>query len=522
MKKVVGIMLSLIMAVTLFGAVSTFAGEADTYRELKIGSIDSKAIGHFDTTMALDGNYNGYAMDLVFDYILFVDPETDEYTSNILSDFYWDEEQTAVVFTLKDGVYFSNGDQMTADDILYTVERLTTSFMNAEMLGYLKMDEITISDDQLTITIPFSQNYGAWMALFGGNSSVHNRSWEEEHGGAGMNFDDPALACGSGPYKVTEYVVDAYTVFEKRDDWWMEGQQSEGTASFDKIIVSKYNDATTMMVDYETGSIDVAFGLTAADYDRIAADPSLGQAGMMNTHFVATLALNVDASALSDKHLREVFAYGVDWKQVAQLAFGSLGKEAHSTLPADNWAFVDGLTYEYNPEKAQQIVDENNLSGAELTFLTIPGVNATIAEVSQGMLQQYGIDMKVDIRDMATATVMWMNPSATCALIDAAAFSNLSNDPFLEYRNLFAGAMFKAAAKQDPVINDILNRGRFSIPQEERKAAYEEAQQYIYDEIYLIPICEWYSAYCYNDAVISYMNPYDLSMPSLRDIIPAE
>ena len=262
-KKLLAAAITVILGMTLLcgiGTVKTNASEEGGLKELRIGSTDAKCIGHFDTTAAFDGNYNGYSMDLVYDYILFKNPDAEGYTSNILTDWYWDEELCAAVIKLRQDVYFSDGDQMTGDDIVYTFERMGSSFMSGAMKAVMDFKSIHVAeDDEFTVVFPFYYAYGPWRDYLAVNSAVHNRSWEEAHGGASMDFDDPANICGSGPYRVAEYVVDAYTVFEKRDDWWMEGQQPEGTAAFDRITIINYSDVTTMMVEYEMHEADNTF-----------------------------------------------------------------------------------------------------------------------------------------------------------------------------------------------------------------------------------------------------------------------
>ncbi|MCF0229283.1 MAG: ABC transporter substrate-binding protein [Parasporobacterium sp.] len=525
LKKVVMAVLCAAMVMTT--VVSTSAGENPkpaeygTGGEIKIGSTDPKVLGHFDTTCALDANYCGYSMDLVFDYILYRNPDTDEFASNILTSWEWDDAYQGVILQVKDGVKFSTGDPLTGDDIKYTLEKMSSSFMNIDMKIYINIDGIEVSEDGLTVKIPFNMVYGAWKDYLCGNTAVHSRAWEEANGGTSLNFDDPSMIVGSGPYKVTEYVVDSYAVFEKRNDWWMEGQQPEGTSSFDKITVVKYNDVNTMMIDYEMGSIDCCIGINVSDYDRIMADESLGKAGRLATHFVSMINLNADNTALKDKNLREAIAYAVDWAAVCDMVYGSLGTFAGSTLPRDSFAFVDGYTYEYNPEKARQIVDENGLAGTELTWVVTPDLTGTIAELVQQAVAQVGITIKLDERDMATATMIWMKPDGSMAQLDGSSFSNLSNDPQQQYKSCNATSMFVGCAKSDALLNAALQKGMTNTDQAIRTEAYQEVQKIIYDEVYCIPIAEWYSAYCYNTATIAWMSPLDQSMPLLRNIIPA-
>ena len=200
MKKILALLLATIMCVSMMVVITP---ADDTYRELRVGSNDVKAIGHFDTTCAFDANYNGYAMDLVFDYIIYKDPDTEDFASNVLTDWYWDEELCGVVLQMRDDVYFSDGDQMTGEDIIYTITRMSQSFMNSDMKLIINIPGMYTSEDGLTVYIPFYNPYGPWRNYMAGNTAIHNKSFEEGIGLDKINFDDPAQICGRCPVRPT-------------------------------------------------------------------------------------------------------------------------------------------------------------------------------------------------------------------------------------------------------------------------------------------------------------------------------
>jgi len=159
------------------------------HREITIGSTDIYSVGHFDVSAKLNNSYNAYAAFLAYDPMIIIDPITGEATSDILSEFYFDTETKSVVLTLKPNVYFSDGDQMLAEDILYTLQRQSVVPFKSDEFQMMHIDQAVISDDGLTISIPFSETYRPWKNYFDGSNAVMNKSWVEAHGGDNMDFE---------------------------------------------------------------------------------------------------------------------------------------------------------------------------------------------------------------------------------------------------------------------------------------------------------------------------------------------
>ena len=496
--------------------------DRSVYRELNVGSTDAFSTGHFDISAKLNSTYNCYAGFLVYDPVMYIDPVTKEYVSDILTDFYWDDELPGVVLTLRDDVYFADGDQMTAEDIKYTFQRQTAVARQADQFQVELINEAEISDDGLTLKIPFTQQYGPWRVYFGGNSGIMNKSWVEEHGGDDCDFYDPAMICGSGPYKVTDFKLDAYAVYEKRDDWWMKDEAPDGYATYDKITVWYYTDATTMMVDYETGKLDVALGITESDYSRVENDPSLGQVSAMPAQEVCVLQLNVqDGSPLQDENLRKAVCLGTDTDTLALLGYGALQSHATSTTSVWNAAHIDGCDYEYDPDQARQIIKDNGLEGTTLKWIANPGPTLDIATAFQENMRDIGIEVEIETYDIATCVVMWMTPNATDLQCDGNSFGNTANEAHNQY-SMMGDGIWPTLTKPGYRVAELVDNARYSTDDAQRIEYYKELQQYLYDNYLCIPICEWAFALCFNSEKVASCTPTETTCANLRFIMPVE
>ena len=164
-------------------------------------------------------------------------------------------------FTLKDGIIFSNGSVLTASDVQYTFERLLTAGgvnddIPLEVVGAAalqsgdtdKLEGFTVIDDtRFTVTLN-TANAGFLAELTSPAMSVVDRETVENAANFGMSCEDTV---GTGPYKVTEWVVNDHFTLEYNDKYW--GNEP----SVKKAIVSIIPDPSTQNLMYQNGELDI-------------------------------------------------------------------------------------------------------------------------------------------------------------------------------------------------------------------------------------------------------------------------
>lgn len=492
--------------------------DKDKYRELTIGATGTSGwVGCFDPTGLASDSYNSAAILLMYDAIFYVDAESGEWTSDILESWKFDAAAPALTMNLKDNVMFSNGDQMTCEDILWTLQRVRMFPRTASYFQWMLIDEATISDDGLTIVIPFSSDCGIYQSYLSAYA-VLNKSWIEENGGENFDWTDPAMVCGSGPYKVTDYEDNLSTAFELRDDYWMMDQRQG--AFYNKITVYFYADETTMMVDYETGELNVAVGMSSNNYARVKED-GLGTAATIRSNMVATILMNIeDVPEMADINLRKAIIYGTDTKTIAKIAYGELWNEAKGFVSDGSAFFVDGYAYEYDPDLAKKIVEENGLAGTTLNFV-VSTPDAKIAEAFQSNMKEIGITVNLDVKDMGACMAIWREPGSTAFQIDGNFAANVSGDASNQYGNQVSTKDFSAMRRDDEAWNALVNGAQLNSNPEIRADYFADLQKANYENYSSLPIAEWLKAYCYDDSVaICRLN--STTGPDLRNIYPAE
>ena len=506
--------LAMVMGLASFG--TALAAEDDA---IAVGSTAPQFLGHFDACQGFSTECSTAACYLLYDQLFSIGSDGVWY-SDILADYGWsDEVENQMVLTLKDGILFSNGDEMTASDVLYSMKRFATSARGATNFAVVDFDASYISDDGKTLYLQYNQTYGPWQS--GLNIFVMNEDFVEGLGEDADWFSVDSV-CGSGPYAAAEAVTDISITFEKRDDWWMQDEAGD-SATVQTITIYSYSDDTTMMADYMNGVVDVVINLTAADCEEIEADPSMGTYVPVSSYASAVIVLSPENELLQNEDIRKAICLGTDGAAIANLTWGLLATPSTSTLNEANPFYVGGHVYDYDPDTAKELVAGSGIENPTLTWVTNTAkTSTTVAEAFQFYMQQIGITVNIETYDQATAVAdYWSQPGGTDLYLNAAAIATASNeaaDVYTFYRDSFP---YPCTRQLDQTIVDLLEAGRASTDDGERAQIYSDVQDYFYDNYSMIPVGQWSTAYAYNTRIAGCDIPITGS-PSLRYITLAD
>ena len=484
------------------------AADGDGKVTVTIGATYPRYVGVFDMCQIANDQVALPAGFLVYDMLVrmeVMEDGTSDYYSDILEDMYIDDNQENLIIVLKPGITFANGEEMNGEDIIYSLKRKGTHPRLASDYLMYDFENATVSEDGYTTTIPLNSYRGDWMVKLE-SAAILNKDWIVEHGGeadpanaSGEPFDwnDPALVCGSGPYKVTEYVADDHVTYEKRDDWWQADSADPDVAQPDVIVTKAYADASTMLVDYQNGVLDGILGLSETQYNQVANDPSLGTAIASTSKSVVWLVMDVDNTPeMQDVELRKAIAMGTKIDDMAVVGYGSLALIPEGMFSMATPFASSGYMFEYDPDTAKQMITDLGYEGLTLPMICDSGVSA-MAEVWQEQMRNIGLNIDLQVYDVMTCIQYWLTPGATAVQFLGNDNANVPGDPSTAMSNMWAGTDLAALRKTGAEWNELVVNAMNGATVEERRAAYDEMQEFNMENVYCIPIVEWESAYAF-------------------------
>ena len=437
----------------------------------------------------------------VFDLLFFPDPKTREWTSNVLTEWHREEDDKGkwMVLTMRDDIYFSNGDHATSEDLLYSY----TSFVDRDMAGWLNEAKVIPGDsyirDEYTIALKVDDFVeGFYNRVF----PLQDKKWCVE---ANWDAEKWYYPVGSGPYYVADHKPNESYVLKLRDDYWL---RPASDFYINEYIITKYADTATAYMALEIGDIDIC-RVAKTEFTRLQQDGPA--AGLGNTLIPTGVTTNLYMPghlepAWQNKLVREAVAVGVNWEELDQLVYGSLYKVAKSITPSDSPVFYDAGGYEFNPERAKELLAEAGYQPGELLLKTCLFESEPYKTWGQGFayyLSEIGIETDITYADNVTVFAWWASGDTAFSMHDNIGGSPSRNP--ISSINIALGTGAPYGLIEDEHFQELYKKldSMFEAPLAERKPVAEELQKYIHDEILIIPMHEDVVAYGFNEKILS-------------------
>jgi len=293
------------------------------------------------------------------------------------------------IFHLRQGVKFHNGEELTAEDVKFSMDRvLDPETASSYRTFFEPIVEVNIIDDytvEFKMDKPFVSILNNMASDLG--APILNKEWAEEQLAGGVQ-EITGDAMGTGPYKLVEYVPGDYFKLEKHEDYWEEGKPKIDDVTW-KVIL----DTTARVEALRAGTID--FAQLDAESVKLLED-----AENVTTYTVAgtgmpVLIFNMRREPWSDKRVRQAVAMGTDRQEVINKAWGGQGFLTGPVMTGwgDWYIPVEELPYEVDIEGAKALLAEAGYpDGFETDLLGLDmSPYADVGVVAQAQLEKIGI-----------------------------------------------------------------------------------------------------------------------------------
>ncbi|MCF2616085.1 ABC transporter substrate-binding protein [Oscillibacter valericigenes] len=439
--------LALVLLMTLLGTVlsgcgdgsaaETQKGRADT-NELVIGIAQ-------DLDDSLDPHKTVKAgtrevMFNVFEGLMKPTPDGD-LTPAIAERYEVSEDRMTYTFHLREGVQFHNGETVTAEDVVYSIQRCAaateTGIVQVEAFSVIQAIE---TPDDKTVAITISEASNEFISYM--TTAILPADYDKQD-------TDPV---GTGPFKFVSRTAQDSVVLEKFDGYW-------GTpAQLDKVTLKIMENADSLMMSLQSGAIDLCAHLTSTQVAQLEKDFNVAE-GTMN--LVQAMYLNNAVAPFDDVRVRQALCYAVDKQEIIDLAFDGYGSPIGSSMyPAFGKYFDDSLTnyYTRDVEKAKALLAEAGYpDGFDMT-ITVPSnykPHMDTAEVLVQQLAQIGVNAAIEpieweswVSDVYAgrqfqSTVVGVDASTMTARALLERFTSDYGKNFINYNNAEYDALFQ-------------------------------------------------------------------------------
>ncbi|NLS44646.1 MAG: ABC transporter substrate-binding protein [Firmicutes bacterium] len=434
-----------------------------------------------------DGNIECIAISNIYDVLIFPDP-IKGLTPHLATSWEISPDGLKYTFNLRKDVKFHNGDELTAHDVVFSMERLLTIGEGFAYL-YLDIDEVKALDKhtvEFTLAKPFGPFLDTLVRLYIVNEAqvMANLEKSGQYGEFGDYGKRWLLTndAGSGPYMIKEMELESHLLLEKFSDYW--GGFEENTPNYVKLIsTGEPVTVRTLLARRELEITDMWQPM-----ESLQAAAKLKGVELAYTPCAQNLQimLNTKRAPTDDIHFRRALAYCMDYDTVAEKIYmGSPVAEGPvpAMLPGHN---PDLKMYRKDLEKAKEELKKSryyndlNKYPVEIAWVAEVPEEEKIALLFQANAAQIGV--KVEIRKK-----QWGQVIADAQSVETTSHGNVM---FVGLHYPEAGSMLKSRYHSstcgsyeqqewlgDDQVDALINKALGTIDRDERFAVYAQVQE---------------------------------------------
>ena len=394
MKKLFALMLALLLT------ISALAGCGDSAADSSGGDGGVKSVtfsllsapASLDPATTVDGHSLMVETQL---YNMLVDSKggnSSEIKPDIATSWEISPDELTYTFTLRDDVYFHNGQKLTSADVVYTFERV----MVEPYTSYLAvMIDSVEAPDENTFVAHLKYPFADFLTTVG---SIYFGICCEAAITSGSDFMYHPV--GTGPYMLDgDYVPGQSFRFVYNEDYY--GAEPD----IKQIDFKIQPDTNTAVISLQNGEVDFVPALTVNDIDIVEGDENLKlyQAPSYTIHYVC---FNKTTEPFSIKEVREAINYAINKQDLLDGAVDGVGTIANSPLNSMHLGYDDSIPFnEYDLDAAKEKLAQAGYPDGFSCTLMVNSNNAVsmkIAQIMQDQLSKINISVSVDQLEKAT------------------------------------------------------------------------------------------------------------------------
>jgi peptide/nickel transport system substrate-binding protein len=342
-----------------------------------------------------------WGSEFMYDSLLGWDTHTNQVPA--LAESWTVKDPRTVDFTLRKGVMFHNGQEMTSADVVYSIQQQmnppapgstgTLSFFPA-IVGVSPMSKYVV---RVKLAHPDASLFG-WFAWSRWSSIAPNNMYSQ--------LNPVTQGIGTGPFKLVEYVPNDHITYQKWGQFW-----KKGLPYLDGITLKVIPDEQTAIAALQAGALDGAT-VSAANAQALNGNSKVtvlkGQtAGFYELQFTVKAGEN---KPWADKRVRQAINMAINRDDMIQKVLAGQGQYSGHVPPGyGQWPLTQdqlkGTYQKYNVAGAQALMKQAGFSSGFPATMHVVGTVATftqIAQLLQSYVKQIGIDLSLQAEDGAT------------------------------------------------------------------------------------------------------------------------
>jgi peptide/nickel transport system substrate-binding protein len=387
----------------------------------------------------------------------------------------WDvsDDGTEYTFHLRPEAKFSDGTPVTADDVVYSLERdMGKDSINSWTLEAVKsveaIDPATVKITLKAPAAPFANDIALWGASIVSKAAVE--------GGA-----DPAIKpVGSGPFMLDSWQKGQQITLKKNPYYWEKDSAGNQLPYLDQVNLMVITDDNTRMLELQSGELDTTLAVPYNQLAPLSQNPNL-LIHATPLYGITNISLNQKKPEFTDIKIRQAMNYAVDRDAMVQTALFGNGRMACSPINLV-WFYTDKYCYTYDLDKAKQLMAESSAPNGFSASLMVPAgdtVSNQLAVMLKDMLAQINIDMTIEPIDPGSQWDRFTKEDYDMSMGSGTSDNLDPNENMLFCCVSDGGADSAYTGWKDPEVDAIFRKTQSEMDRDKRAELYDEFQKLV-------------------------------------------
>ena len=313
------------------------------------------------------------------------------------------EDGLTWTFKIREGVKFHNNVMLDASHVKKSIER-TIALQQGAAFIWEAVESINVLEDYLIefklehkapMMLIVSSGFGAWIYYSMNYDEIINKT----------EFT-PGKECGTGPYKVKNFVPNQYVVLDKFSDYWKKWSENQ----IEQAIIRTVNESTTQLQMIRSGAADILRQPPFEVIERIGSNPDLEILSSPSLENVIGL-MNTQKKPTDDPKVREALSFSVDYEGIIKNLLAGYGVKAKGPVVSNLWDVPrKNSPHYYSISEAQKSFSASKypLDQLSLTLSHASGdeLLRNIALTLQANLRKIGVKLTINSYPWST---QWQN-----------------------------------------------------------------------------------------------------------------
>ena len=382
---------------------------------------------------------------LVYDSLLSKDQKTNEFKPELATSYKVVDEKT-IDMEIRKGVKFHDGTLLTADDVAYTLNLVSSKEYGARYQVAVDWIEKVEKTGDYSVRLHMKRPFAAALEMLAGNLPIYPKAYYSKVGPEGM----AVKPVGTGPYRATEVVPGTRMKFERFAQYY--DGSPKGKPSIETINVRLLPEANTQYAELASGRLDWIWRMPIDAAEKLKRMPNVAVENTQILRF-EYMALNPGynggKSPFADARVRKAIAMAINRDPIRQAFHGSNASLLNAACaPQQFGCAADVPAYPHDPKAARELLAQagypDGLSIEAVSVIPNASVNAAIG----ASFKASGIDLKISPATYASALGDWragkllIRPCEVLSRITDVAVLEVAHDTLgvvLQHRHVIIG-----------------------------------------------------------------------------------